>query len=221
MSDVARFVTLLGAVVIALAAIGLAVDLDRGDVREHRLEPVSHTIQATGTISHTPGDAPPGCIPACTSDQTRIQMRLDAPPIPGIQYLLDVGQHTLRFDGDRLDGLLTGDRRGDTATLRIEDGATITGLQLTPTIDTDASATYAAPATLQLEQIGAVEVSALIDSHLPSAPGQPTAWIDGTRLGDYSPDGDGWVFDERIERLRLDGTFTVRVGDTAILQATL
>ncbi len=213
-------VGIVGALTIALAAAGLWVDLDRGAPSQHALQPVAHPIEVHITSIGRVMPAGVGqCIPECPAERTHVTGTLSGPDL-GRRAFLELGNQAIGFDGDAFDGTFDGDVAGQPATLRIGD---VIGSVPLRTGSHDVGAIkFAPPGTLRLEQIGAVETSLLLDAQIQGTfPEAPTAWLDGALLGEFTRDGDGWRFDERIERLEPRGAFEVRVGDVVVLNARL
>lgn len=207
----------VGAVVLVLAAVGLAVDLDRGGVHEVELQPVPTASVLNMQLEVTPGGTGPlggPCLPSpCAGASSSLTMVVSQlPAFPGLAYVVDVGadlglgpmtqQGDWRFFGD-----FDRDISGETVRLRIVDPA---GGSRTLAV-TDARDRQAEPIPIvlvegrvvaQTEQIGAVEVSALlrIDADVTLLAGLELAvWIDDSPVGIIA---DG-ALDERIERLDL------------------
>ncbi len=208
-----KVVAIVGAAVIALAIIGLAIDVERGAPRQRDLVPVPATLdvqthQDEVAISEGPS---PGCIPSCTTVEYHLRMRIDGmPALPDLGVSARLADGTivpLTWDEGVWAGMaeLDGDRRGQAMAFLIGDA---------PFLDWTLGSSGASAAPLvpgagnvTLEQIGAVEISALIDARIDATPPTGTqllAWLGDTAI----PVVDGAI-DERIERLSIEQRFIV------------
>lgn len=207
----------VGAVVLILAALGLAIDLERGGVHEVDLQPVPAASVMSMQLEVTPGGTGPlggPCLPdPCPGASSRLTISISRlPAFPGFAYVVDVGADLglgpMTQQGDwGYFGEFDRDISGEAVRLRMVDptGGSRT-LAVTDAADRQAEPLpiilVAGPVVAQTEQIGAVEVSALIriEADVALLAGLELAvWIDDTPVGIVTGD----ALDERIERLDL------------------
>ncbi len=190
------------------------------------MEAVPVAAMLTVQLDVEPGGSGPlggPCLPTpCATTTSELNVMISGlPSLVGIQYVLDVGpdrglQGTVQAGSWRFAHTFDRDVSGEPMQLRMLDAA---GSRTLATSTADAQTQVPLQVhlvdgvvTATTEQIGAVDVSALVtitaDVRVPAGL-ELVAWIDGTPIGIIA---DG-VLDERIERLQL--------GDASRLDITL
>lgn len=227
-----RFVAIAGALVILLAVLGLAVDQMRAGPIAADLEPVVVPVAVEGTYHAqedrtTLGICPPpetACGPATAIDLRLVglpdlpfQARLQGDTAEALGPLERAGgSHVIQWqeevdhtDKERIVLVLAG---RDLGSIPVRPSTEPLPVSLVAETSWDAP-----PATVHLDQIGAVSVSAVAEGRVAQTP--PPGWSyvarlqgkdagasqtdDAVDLGALETDGDHAVLDSRVERVHL------------------
>ena len=214
-----KVVAIIAVISIALAATGLAVELDRGAPRDVALEPVDHRLELEARVEMTPAQEPPSCFLDCQPASFKLDAELRG--LPSAAFV------TALLDGvpvafQQVDDVLVLDHPAQTTMperLRIDmlgRSAFDVRLMAGVTGATVAGALIPGEPDLTVEQIGTFAFATLVDVSAPVLPVVDLRLlVDGHEVATL----EGGAWSGRLDGLRLDGqrvTFAAAAEDARL-----